>query len=208
MDTALPQKFPFILDRKLAKANCTENHVCTSCDTVVLGMYLRQWETIFIIAPIFVILQGCFLSDGLQTNWSSGWAHEFLCTLPGEKKRHRAHNCEEIAEFWVSVHLSEVLTRFPPHHAQEELLGVALQLRVRGPPHQPPGGPGAGVRTGGGRGAVGVDGSGRPASDTTVGPTAGPGPEERGEHFPTEDVNPLLHTGHYCVRMTKILILK
>ena len=37
MDTALAQKFPFILDRNLAKANCTENHVCTSCDTVVLG---------------------------------------------------------------------------------------------------------------------------------------------------------------------------
>ena len=36
MDTALPQKFPFMLDRNLAKANCTENHVCTSCDTVVL----------------------------------------------------------------------------------------------------------------------------------------------------------------------------
>ena len=36
MDTALPQKFPFILDRNLAKANCTENHVYTSCDTVVL----------------------------------------------------------------------------------------------------------------------------------------------------------------------------
>ena len=37
MDTALAQKFPFILDRNLAKAICTENHVCTSCDTVVLG---------------------------------------------------------------------------------------------------------------------------------------------------------------------------
>ena len=37
MDTALPQKFPFILDRNLAKANCTENRVCTSCDIVVLG---------------------------------------------------------------------------------------------------------------------------------------------------------------------------
>ena len=36
MDTALPQKFPFILDRNLAKANCTENQVCTPCDTVVL----------------------------------------------------------------------------------------------------------------------------------------------------------------------------
>ena len=40
MDTALPQKFPFILDRNLAKANCTENHVCTSCDTVVLDIYI------------------------------------------------------------------------------------------------------------------------------------------------------------------------
>ena len=37
MDTALPQKFPFILDRNLAKANCTGNLVCTSCDIVVPG---------------------------------------------------------------------------------------------------------------------------------------------------------------------------
>ena len=37
MDTALTQKFPFILDRNLAKANGTENYLCTSCDTVVLG---------------------------------------------------------------------------------------------------------------------------------------------------------------------------
>ena len=36
MDTALPQKFPFILDRNLAKAKCTVNHVRTSCDIVVL----------------------------------------------------------------------------------------------------------------------------------------------------------------------------
>ena len=41
MDTALPQKFPFILDRNLAKANCTEDRVCTSCDTVVLGLGLK-----------------------------------------------------------------------------------------------------------------------------------------------------------------------
>ena len=38
MDTALSQKFPSILDRNLAKANGTENHVCTSCDTVVCGI--------------------------------------------------------------------------------------------------------------------------------------------------------------------------
>ena len=36
MDTTLTQKFPFILDRNLAKANCTGNHVCTFCDKVVL----------------------------------------------------------------------------------------------------------------------------------------------------------------------------
>ena len=36
MDTALPQKFLFILDRNLAKANCRENRVFTSCDTAVL----------------------------------------------------------------------------------------------------------------------------------------------------------------------------
>ena len=37
MDTTLTQKFPFILDRNLAKAKCTGNHVCTSCDKAVLG---------------------------------------------------------------------------------------------------------------------------------------------------------------------------
>ena len=40
MDTALPQKFPFILNRNLAKANCTGNRVCTCCDIVVLGSCL------------------------------------------------------------------------------------------------------------------------------------------------------------------------
>ena len=48
METALPQKFPFILDRNLAKANCTENRVCTSCDIVVLGLYKyfrnKEWK--------------------------------------------------------------------------------------------------------------------------------------------------------------------
>ena len=44
MDTAFSQKIPFILDRNLAKANCTEDRVCTSCDKVVLGSYPFQWE--------------------------------------------------------------------------------------------------------------------------------------------------------------------
>ena len=38
---SLTHKFPFILNRNLAKANCTENHVCTSCDTVVLCLTLN-----------------------------------------------------------------------------------------------------------------------------------------------------------------------
>ena len=42
MDTALPQKFPYILDRNLAKASGTENHVCTSCDKVVLDFMLKN----------------------------------------------------------------------------------------------------------------------------------------------------------------------
>ena len=42
MDTTLAQKFPFILDRNLAKANCTGNQVCTSCDTVVLGYEINR----------------------------------------------------------------------------------------------------------------------------------------------------------------------
>ena len=41
MDTALPQKFPFILARNLAKANCTGKWVCTSCDTVDLEMGIK-----------------------------------------------------------------------------------------------------------------------------------------------------------------------
>ena len=43
MDTALIQKFSFILDRNLAKANCTGNRVCMSCNIVVLD---RDWYTI------------------------------------------------------------------------------------------------------------------------------------------------------------------
>ena len=40
MDTALPQKFPFILDKNLAKASSTENRLCTYCDIVVFDIYI------------------------------------------------------------------------------------------------------------------------------------------------------------------------
>ena len=44
MDTALPQKIPFILDRNLAKDNYTENQVCMSCDTELLALsVINQW---------------------------------------------------------------------------------------------------------------------------------------------------------------------
>ena len=59
MDTALPQKFPFILDRNLAKANCTENRVCTSCDTVVLGCYLYYEGDLFPVVSYRSAKQEC-----------------------------------------------------------------------------------------------------------------------------------------------------
>ena len=40
MDIALPQKFPFILDRNLATANCTGTRVCMSCDTVASPFFV------------------------------------------------------------------------------------------------------------------------------------------------------------------------
>ena len=56
MDTALPQKFPFIFYMNLAKANCSENQVCTSCDTAVLGiciMLLGRCNFNSCLSPLF-----------------------------------------------------------------------------------------------------------------------------------------------------------
>ena len=53
MDTALPQKFHFILDRNLAKANCTGNRVCTYCDIVVLDFYTNSYEESAVHANIY-----------------------------------------------------------------------------------------------------------------------------------------------------------
>ena len=50
MDTAFPQKIYFILDRNLAKANCTEDRVCTSCDKVVLDQCLKRTEVCEFVA--------------------------------------------------------------------------------------------------------------------------------------------------------------
>ena len=50
MDIEFPQKFPFILDRNLAKDNCTRNRVWASCDIVVIGFYL-------------IVLSVCMITD-------------------------------------------------------------------------------------------------------------------------------------------------
>ena len=77
MDTALPQKFPFILDRNLAKASCTENRVCASCDTVALNESIKfpldvikrktKFRKYFKIMPLLefdkIICQFFFTSD-------------------------------------------------------------------------------------------------------------------------------------------------
>ena len=66
MDTALPQKFPFILDRNLAKANYRENRICTSCDTVVLGteLFLTDvYDIIVIVVNTLHRLYACLKFD-------------------------------------------------------------------------------------------------------------------------------------------------
>ena len=40
LDTTDLISLTFILDRNLGKTNCTENQVCTSCDIVVLALYI------------------------------------------------------------------------------------------------------------------------------------------------------------------------
>ena len=51
MDTALPQKFPFILDRNLAKANCTENYICSSCDIIIILFKNYYYYYISVLFP-------------------------------------------------------------------------------------------------------------------------------------------------------------
>ena len=63
MNTALPQKFPFILDRNLAKANCTENRVCTSCDIVVLGANLNYLHNAKFVYCIYTLYLNYFIPD-------------------------------------------------------------------------------------------------------------------------------------------------
>ena len=71
MDTALPQKFPFILDRNLAKANCTGDRVCTSCDTVVFGKDINKLASLVLFCHKFNLGhfgEGCNLNNFKQLN--------------------------------------------------------------------------------------------------------------------------------------------
>ena len=74
MDTALPQKFPFILDRNLVKANCTENRVCTSCYTVVLEFTTSNTDkySTFQRLPTFLAMSCCALRASKSTAGGSG----------------------------------------------------------------------------------------------------------------------------------------
>ena len=82
MDTALPQKFPFILDRNLAKANCTGNRVCTSCDIVYLWYYPESAMTYCITfknASIYPFTSHCRLCSTFHHNF------DFKCEASIEK---------------------------------------------------------------------------------------------------------------------------
>ena len=66
MDTTLTQKFPFILDRNLAKANGTENRVCTSCETVVLETEKYLYLKIIIVGTLSVNKEDSISVQGPQ----------------------------------------------------------------------------------------------------------------------------------------------
>ena len=80
MDTALAQKFSFILDRNLAKANCTGNRVCTSCDAVVLVLYIINFILLFVHMLSYNQLASCII---LLTKLKLRHFANILCSLAG-----------------------------------------------------------------------------------------------------------------------------
>ena len=93
MDTALPQKFPFILDRNLTKANYSGNRVCTSCDIVVFGLWLLWMRILSIFTLIYILTNSdedkqthCFQWEWLQWHRLSLKACVFLYQNRSEQK--------------------------------------------------------------------------------------------------------------------------
>ena len=82
MDTALPQKFPFIQDWNLAKANCTENQVCTSSDTVFLvdSLFRAANKLYGLIHYTGYPIQNC-KQDILYDFWGCIMAESIACLL-------------------------------------------------------------------------------------------------------------------------------
>ena len=78
MDTALPQKFSFILDRNLAKANGTGNRVCTSCDTVVFDQCL--FFALFAVPPAEE-------GSARESGWGGGGHHVWPAPCHGLPKQ-------------------------------------------------------------------------------------------------------------------------
>ena len=79
MDTALPQKFPFILDRNLAKANCIGKHVCTSCDIVVLVhnpyiVYPYSIITDYVTSPNAQTVDAKYHNDDME--WGDEYSYQ------------------------------------------------------------------------------------------------------------------------------------
>ena len=74
MDTALPQIFPFILDRNLEKANWKGNHVCTSCDTVVLVYYINNLFHVICnymkLRAYIAVIHKLFIPHYFEASWN------------------------------------------------------------------------------------------------------------------------------------------
>ena len=66
MVTALTKNIPFILDRNLATANCTGNHVCTSCIELSLPLLY-----IDVVSPCICSKKRESLSDLAPLLWHS-----------------------------------------------------------------------------------------------------------------------------------------
>ena len=106
MNKALPQKFPFILDRNLAKANCTGNRVCTSCDTVVLGTNINN-SIKFISEACIPLLSNIYkyTNNNVFPTIFESWT--LFPTIV-----HKSQGQEHIDNFWIEFLTSNFLANY------------------------------------------------------------------------------------------------